>query len=132
MYEELFPGITTPIAWFAYVETPEMRCQFNEFIENLPEKRRGKIRARMVSWAQANKWTIVNEEIMHRMKDTTTPIYELKCFQERVLFIRCNNDAIAFAGYTKKNNWSKKEQAALKAFEKVAAAAASECRSHRP
>ena len=109
-----------------------MRCQFVEFLEGrIPEMRRGKVKGRMIAWAQANNWMIVNPEIMHRLKDTARPAYELKCFQERVLFIRCGNDAVAFAGYTKKNNWSKKEQAALDASLKLAAAAAAECRSHR-
>lgn len=131
MYEALFPDVATPIAWRAYIEGPEMRRQFSEFIEKLPEVRRAKLRARMLAWARMNTWTVVNPEIMHRLKQTDPPIYELKCFQERVLFIRCNNDAIAFAGYTKKGDWGKKEQASLEAFKKVAVAATSECRSHR-
>jgi hypothetical protein len=131
MYEALFPGVATPITWFAYLEEPGMRCQFNEFIERLPEKRRGKVKAHMIAWAQAGSWVIVNPTIMHRMKDTDPPIYEIKASQERVLFIRCGNDAIAFTGYTKKVNWGKKEQSALDASEKIAVAAANECRSDR-
>lgn len=108
-----------------------MRCQVVEFLESLQEIRRGKMRARMISWAKTNNWMIVNPEIMHRLKDTNPPVYELKCFQERVLFIRCGNDAIAFAAYTKKDNWGKKQQTALDASLKLAAAAAAECRSKR-
>ena len=130
MYQPLFPDITTPITWFGYAEEPSMRCRFVEFVESLPEKRQAKLMARMLSWARANNWLIVNPEIMHRLKDTTPPVYELKCFQERVLFTRCGNDAVAFAGYTKKDNWRRKDQTALDASLKLAAAAAAECRSH--
>ena len=83
----------------------------------------------MLAWAQANNWTIVNENLMHRIKGVVPPVYELKCFQERVLFVRCGNDAVAFGGFTKKDNWSKKDQTALDALMKVAGAAASECGS---
>lgn len=126
MYRRLFPDITTPITWFVYVEG-DARCRFDEFCDKLPEGRRGKLEGRMVAWAQSNNWTIVNEKIMHRLRDVDPPVYELKCNQERVLFIRCGYDAVAFGGYTKKDNWSKKEQTALDALMKVAAAAAAEC-----
>src|SRR5687768_13725646 len=130
MYRRLFPDITTPITWFAY-EAPNGKCRFtDEFLAKLPEQRRGKLKARMIAWALANNWTVVNEQIMHRLKDTDPPVYELKCKLERVLFIRCGYDAIAFAGYTKKNNWSKKDQTALDASLKLAVAAAAECGSH--
>lgn len=131
MYRPLFPDIATPITWFGYVEEPSMRCRFAEFVESLPEKRQVKLTARMIGWARANNWVPTNPEIMHRLKDTTPPVYELKSFQERVLFIRCGNDAVAFAGYTKKDNWSKKDQTALEASLKLAAAAAAECGSHQ-
>lgn len=129
MYQPLFPDVSTPIKWFAYVEEPGMRCRIAEFLESLPDQRRGKAKARMIGWAQANNWMVVNPELMHRLKDTDPPVYEIKSHQERVLFIRCGYDAVAFGGYTKKNNWSKKEQAALEALLKLAAAAAAECGS---
>lgn len=109
-----------------------MRCQFNEFMERLPEKRQAKVQARMIAWAQANNWVPVNQEIMHRMRDTEPPVYEIKAYQERVLFIRCGYDAVAFTGYTKKDNWGKRDQAALDASLRLAAAATAECGSYRP
>ena len=126
MYRPFFPDISTPIKWFVYVDESG-KCRFCEYYEALPEGRRGKLEGRMVGWALANNWTVVNDKIMHRLRDVDPPVYELKCNQERVLFIRCGYDAIAFGGYTKKDNWSKKEQTALDALMKYAAAAAAEC-----
>ena len=81
----------------------------------------------MIAWAHGNNWTIVNENIMHRLKGADPPVYEIKCHQERVLFIRCGNDAVVFGGFSKKNNWSKKDQTASDALMKLAIPAAAKC-----
>lgn len=126
MYRRLFPDVSTPITWFGFVES-DGRCRFEEFMNQLPEQRRGRLKARMLAWAQANNWMVVNDQIMHRIHGTTPPVYELKCHQERVLFVRCGNDAVAFGGFTKKDNWSKRAETALDALKHLARAAAAEC-----
>jgi hypothetical protein len=131
MYRPLFPDISTPITWFAFIDDSGARSPLIEYMDRLPEQRRGKLKGRMVAWAQANNWLVVNPEIMHRLKDTSPPVYEIKSHQERVLFVRCGSDAIAFGGYTKKVNWGKREQAALDALLKFATLAAAECGSTR-
>jgi len=55
-----------------------------------------------------------------------TTVYEIKSHQERALFFRRTNDAIAVCGFVKKDDWSKKDAATLAAAAKWIDAAARE------
>lgn len=127
MCRTLFPDVKTPISWLICDESVVKHC-FVEDMNRLSEVRRGKLQARMLAWARANSWLVVNEEIMHRLKDTDPPVYELKCFQERVLFIRDGQDAVAFGLYSKKVGWDKRAQKAVDSLLKLAGPAAAACK----
>jgi hypothetical protein len=128
VYRHLFPEQQTSIRWFAYVEEPNGRCRVEEFIEGLTEEQRGKLRGRMIGWAKHGDWN-ANIPAFRRLQNTTPPIYEVKSHQERVLFIRCRNDAVAVEAFSKKGStWGKKEDRLFAAAMQLFAAAEAECR----
>ena len=54
--------------------------------------------------------------------------YEIKSSTERILFIRCRNDAVAVMGFSKRgNSWGRKEWNAVNAAEPFFRAAVNEC-----
>lgn len=127
MYRRLFPDQRTPITWFAFVEE-NGRCRVEEFLRQLQDAERGKLRGRMLSWAQHGNWN-TNIQAIRRLQGTDPPIYEIKSHQERVLFIRCRNDAVAVEAFSKKGNeWGRKEHTLFDAAQQLFKAAEAECK----
>lgn len=84
----------------------------------------------MQEWARNGNW---NSRVGF-VKQVTLPskfhdvdIYSLKSHQDRILFVRCHNDAVAVDGLQKKNDWSKKDNNILEAAAQIARAAMREC-----
>jgi hypothetical protein len=127
VYKPLFPGQVTAIVWLAYVE-PSGRCRAEEFIALLPGERRGKLQARMLAWASHGNWNSKVPFVKRMTVSISIPVYEVKSHQERLLFIRCGNDAVAIDGFVKKDDWSKKDAATLDAAMKLVTAAAADCK----
>ena len=127
MYRRLFPDQRTVIEWFAFVE-PSGRCRVQEFITQLEDEERGKLTARMIAWAQHGNWNTTISAV-RRLQNTNPPVYEIKSHQERVLFIRCRNDAVAIEAFSKKGNeWGNREHNLFKAAQPLFAAAEAECK----
>ena len=118
-----------PICWFLYEEATG-RCRVQEYLDGRPTHERDKVIARMQEWARNGNW---NSRVGF-VKQVTLPskfhdvdIYSLKSHQDRILFVRCHNDAVAVDGLQKKNDWSKKDNNTLEAAAQIARAAMREC-----
>ena len=131
MFQRAF-GEDLPICWYLYQEARTGRCRVAQYLAERPAKDRDKVIARMKQWAGSGKWLIdiayVEQLILPPKLAKKNKLYEVKSFQDRVFFIRCGNDAIAIDAIVKKNNWSKKDERALKAALEIAEAAMKECR----
>ena len=126
MFKELFPQQRSPIRWLAYVE-PGGQCRAEAFLQHLPPDRRDALEARMQAWAAHGRWESKVKYVKQLTVESKHAVYEIKGFQERLLFIRCRNDAVAIDGFVKKNDWSKKDRDTLNAALRLVDAAASEC-----
>ena len=89
---------------------------------------------RMMEWARTGKWNnrvgfVKQLELPDKFSDVV--MYEVKSHQDRVLFIRCRNDAVAVEAMQKKNDWSKKDNNKLEAAVQVARRAMAECGAKR-
>ena len=127
MYQRLFPDRDFPITWYAYVE-PNGRSPFLKFMEHdLTVVRRMKVIARMHAFAESN-WRSLASYAKQIEAPTQHTVYEIKSHQDRVLFIRCRADAIAINGFTKKDDWSKKDASTLKASIRLVDEAVRECK----
>ncbi len=69
----------------------------------------------MTAWGEHGRWDSKVKYVKRMDVNSTYAVYEIKGFQERVLFVRSNDDAIAFEAFIKKDDWSKKDQATLDA-----------------
>lgn len=122
-----------PICWFLYKEGASGRCRVQDYLNDRPPHERDKVISRMKEWARSGDW---NSRVGF-IKQVTLPskfeevvIYAVKSHQDRILFIRCNNDAIAIDARQKKNDWSKKDKNFLEAAAFVARAAMMECKGN--
>lgn len=125
VYHRIFPDRDFPVTWYAYAESLD-RCPFFDFMDSLPMERRAKLIARMQAFAE-NNWRAVTSYAKQLQAPTKHTVYEIKSHQDRILFIRCRNDAVAVNGFVKKDDWSKKDTATLKAAGRLIEAAAREC-----
>ena len=130
MYQRLFPDRTFPITWYAYVGSNQ-RSPFLQFMEQLPTARYAKVIARMQAFAE-NNWRSFASYAKQIEAPTHHTVYEIKSHQDRVLFIRCRDDAVAINGFTKKDDWSKKDAATLRASMRLVEDAVRECTERRP
>lgn len=116
MLIEFWPLRPPAIRWFVSRE-PNGRCRVLSFMDGLPKLRRAKLEGRMLAFSDRG-WG-AQAGFMKRVKvQSEHTVYEIKSHQERLLFIRRADVAIAIEGMTKKNTeWSNKEldsvQAAL-------------------
>lgn len=130
MYQRLFPDQNTAIIWQAYVE-PNGKCPIDAFFESIPTDRRKRLQARMIAWAEFGRWDSSVPWVKKLATKSPHTVYEVKSHQERVMFIRCANDAVAVQGFVKKNDWSKKDQHVLDAALLLVEATARDCRRGR-
>jgi hypothetical protein len=69
----------------------------------------------MIAWGEHGRW---ESKVKYVKRMTTTSdhaVYEIKGFQERILFVRNKDDAVTIDAFIKKNDWSKKDQSVLDA-----------------
>jgi hypothetical protein len=130
LYKELFQGQRSVIRWLAYVEL-NGNCRMEVFLRELAAERRDALEARMHAWAHHGRWNSKVKYVKQMTVESKHAVYEIKGFQERVLFIRCRDDAVAVQGFVKKNDWSKKDRNVLDAAMKFVDAAALECGSSK-
>jgi hypothetical protein len=119
------------ICWQLYADDGTGRCRVQEYLDARPVHERDKVIARMKEWARNGDW---NSRVGF-IKRLTLPdsandvaIYEVKSHQDRVLFVRCGNDAVAIDATQKKNDWSRKDKNFLDAAIEIARAAMKEFR----
>ncbi len=113
------------ITWQVWVQASG-RCPFDDFLGDLQKSDRIKLIARMVAFAKMG-WDARAGLFKQMATKSSRTIYEIKNHQQRVLFIRCNDDAVAVTGFTKQTDWGKKEATTLAAAEKHCEQAAEEC-----
>jgi hypothetical protein len=130
MYRRLFPELALPIQWFAY-SRDNGPSDVELFLDGLPVARRGRVEARMRAWSELNSWTVKLPWLKQLQAPTRHTVYELKSHQERILFIRCGNDAVAICGFVKKDDWSAKDKKTLDAAMPAVDAAVAECSRRR-
>lgn len=121
MFDDLYPHRTFTIRWLAFCDR-NGRSRVRDFLDALPETRRRLLNGQMQAFADMG-WS-ARAPFLKTMQ-TTSPhtIYEIKRHQERVLFVRCSNAAVAIDALTKKNDWSKKDANRLGAALRLADAA---------
>jgi phage-related protein len=130
VYQRLFPDRDFPITWYAYVDSNK-RSPFLDFMKDLPAVRQAKVIARMQAFAE-NNWRSFASYAKQIEAPIHHTVYEIKSHQDRILFIRCQNDAVAINGFTKKDDWSKKDASTLKASMPLVDEAVRECKERKP
>jgi hypothetical protein len=113
------------ICWMLYCERPGF-CRVLEYLKNCTPNDRDKVLARMKEFARNGNWNarvgfIKRLTLSERLN--VAPIFEVKSFQDRILFLRQGMTAVAFFALQKKDDWSKKDQNQLEAAVEVAKAA---------
>jgi hypothetical protein len=131
VFIEIFPRPPQRlITWFAYGES-NGRCRVRDFLSELERKQKvqwHKLIGRMKAFAD-NGWG-PRTNFMKALTQTFSPhtIYEIKSHQERVLFVRCESNAVAVDALQKKDEWSKKDNDRLVAAARLADAAMAQCK----
>lgn len=115
-----------PICWYLYRDGRTNTCRVEDFLVKRPAHDRLKVIARMREWAKLGNWN-VRVGFVKRLELPASSgdvvLYEVKSFQDRILFLRVGNDAVAIDATQKKDDWSKKDKKFLEAAVKVARAA---------
>lgn len=112
------------IRWYFFQKDGNGRCPARDFLDDLEVSDRDKVISKMETWAEHGDWNnrvgfIKQVQYLPKMMRDLT-VYEVKSYQERLLFIRCDDDAVALDGTTKKDDWSKKDDRFLKAAGRLA------------
>lgn len=118
LFFELFPGEGDQVQWLGIRESTG-ECAWDLLWELTPEQR-GALLGQMKAFADYG-WSI-RVKFLKRLKTKDTPIYELRCGQQRLFFVRSGQSAVVLELVTKKDDWSKKETKRLKVAEGLAAA----------
>lgn len=107
------------MVWFCVRES-NGRCRVTESLENLPDRRRGALLGQMQAFADLG-WLARVPFVKALKTQSPHTIYEIKCGQERMLYIRNGNNAIALSLHTKKDDWSRRDAKELRVVEGLAA-----------
>lgn len=118
MLEQIFPNTAHPIRWFQYRDDETHRCKVEDFLNKRPSSASTKVRARMEAFAQNGNWRTKVGYIKMLGSPNEVSIYEVKSHQDRILFVRRTNDAVAIRGMVKKTTGARRTKKSLKQLPK--------------
>ncbi|MBN1654242.1 MAG: type II toxin-antitoxin system RelE/ParE family toxin [Deltaproteobacteria bacterium] len=113
------------ITWFLYVEDETKTCKVRNYLDKRPPEARNKLIARMKQFAEQGDWNtrvgfIKRLDLPDYLADVTIYEVKVKHSQDRLLFIRHRDDAIALDAMQKQDDWSKKDHRVLEKTVKTA------------